>query len=1068
MERISRPEHSDPSRATFLFGMLANLAHGVIRWWSLAISSLETREPLTMMRQSFQRKLGIMPHAKRPTEMLLLIPVLLCSAVTFFAGEMPLGAIKDIAPHTAQPGDLVKILLDRELGRYTATDVVVYFGRNPGETIAVRGMMVEVRVPGDLRPAKNIWVVVKAGNSTTLPYGNFEVLPPPPPTATLTAEPSTVRRGKSVTLSWKSDNATELAVAPGVGTVPASGSLSVIPSDSTSYTLTAKGLGGSVTATAHVTVEPPSLISPFLWIVIVCMGGGFVFLLLWWLRNFSRRRHAMQAEIQELRAALEKRKADVSPKPAAIIESEQESQPHEEAAPDLPVPDVPAELVEACLKGECVVFVGPELSRAAGLPTGKEFAQGLLQWAMESKILEPNLEISYRAAIQSGQVDLVADGVASAVQAGGDSASDLLLRHLQDVFGKSSAQPTQAHHLLRQIGFSGALTTNLDSLLEDALETPVFTPLDVQELLPMLAKRVPFVLKLFGTLERPETIQISPTRYRAAVDNNRVFLESVGKLFLSRTVLFIGTSMDGIQSNLQALQLGNVNRSHYALVGVSGPEWRAKAALFQENFSVQILPYSASEGDTTLLDFLGVLAKKVTQPSGAAKAAPRELPCLKRVQLTNIGPFEALDLRLDPKWNVLLGNNGVGKSNILKAIALGLCGKHAQKYADRLIKFREPSGQIRLEFSDGAANVTALRRTSAEPEVKVSWQRELLGTERWLAMGFPPLRQVDWTLPKGPEARPGTPYTTHYDILPLVAGDPDPRMNDLKQSIINLDYQTLSGRGERSKNLLDDFFDVVDQMTQGVTLRRGLIDPKTFQIFVETDDGKVPLAAVSQGTQSMMGWVGLLLLRLYEVYGDTDRPMEQPALVLIDEIDAHMHPAWQQTIVHHLSELFPKVQFVATTHSPLIVGGLDVRQVVRLARDPNRRVGRLPIEEDMTMGRADQVLTSSLFGLPSTLDKTTQEKISKIQVLAIKQGRTAEEDKMLQDLRHELTLRIPVNPEMPPERRAYELVNALLTQHVMDLLPTTDEARLESTKQELLAKARQLLNEVQKQQRVGG
>jgi peptidoglycan-associated lipoprotein len=73
----------------------------------------------------------------------------------------------------------------------------------------------------------------------------------------LTAEPSTVEKGKSVTLSWSSDNATELDLAPGVGTVQATGSTSVTPSDSTTYTLTAKGPGGSVTATARVTVTVP-------------------------------------------------------------------------------------------------------------------------------------------------------------------------------------------------------------------------------------------------------------------------------------------------------------------------------------------------------------------------------------------------------------------------------------------------------------------------------------------------------------------------------------------------------------------------------------------------------------------------------------------------------------------------------------------------------------------------------------------------------------------------------------------------------------------------------------------
>src|SRR5713226_6317756 len=83
--------------------------------------------------------------------------------------------------------------------------------------------------------------------------------PPPPaaPTVTLTAEPSTVEKGKSVTLTWTSDNATVLDLEPGVGKVEAKGSTTVTPDDSTTYTLTAKGPGGEQTATARVTVTIP-------------------------------------------------------------------------------------------------------------------------------------------------------------------------------------------------------------------------------------------------------------------------------------------------------------------------------------------------------------------------------------------------------------------------------------------------------------------------------------------------------------------------------------------------------------------------------------------------------------------------------------------------------------------------------------------------------------------------------------------------------------------------------------------------------------------------------------------
>lgn len=81
--------------------------------------------------------------------------------------------------------------------------------------------------------------------------------PPPVPTVSLTAEPSTIEKGQSVTLSWMSENATELDLQPGVGSVQARGSTSVTPANSTTYRLNVKGPGGTNSAQARVTVTIP-------------------------------------------------------------------------------------------------------------------------------------------------------------------------------------------------------------------------------------------------------------------------------------------------------------------------------------------------------------------------------------------------------------------------------------------------------------------------------------------------------------------------------------------------------------------------------------------------------------------------------------------------------------------------------------------------------------------------------------------------------------------------------------------------------------------------------------------
>jgi peptidoglycan-associated lipoprotein len=80
--------------------------------------------------------------------------------------------------------------------------------------------------------------------------------PPPTPTATLTANPETIDKGQSTTLTWQTSNATDVSIE-GIGAIQPNGSQQVTPTESTTYTLTAKGVGGTQTATARVTVNAP-------------------------------------------------------------------------------------------------------------------------------------------------------------------------------------------------------------------------------------------------------------------------------------------------------------------------------------------------------------------------------------------------------------------------------------------------------------------------------------------------------------------------------------------------------------------------------------------------------------------------------------------------------------------------------------------------------------------------------------------------------------------------------------------------------------------------------------------
>lgn len=98
----------------------------------------------------------------------------------------------------------------------------------------------------------------KTPPATKAPEAAPPPAPPAKPTVTLSADPSTINKGESSTLSWTTSNATQVTVAPDVGAVTAEGNTKVSPADSTTYTITASGPGGSETATARVTVTAPA------------------------------------------------------------------------------------------------------------------------------------------------------------------------------------------------------------------------------------------------------------------------------------------------------------------------------------------------------------------------------------------------------------------------------------------------------------------------------------------------------------------------------------------------------------------------------------------------------------------------------------------------------------------------------------------------------------------------------------------------------------------------------------------------------------------------------------------
>lgn len=115
-------------------------------------------------------------------------------------------------------------------------------------------------------------------------------------------------------------------------------------------------------------------------------------------------------------------------------------------------------------------------------------------------------------------------------------------------------------------------------------------------------------------------------------------------------------------------------------------------------------------------------------------------------------------------------------------------------------------------------------------------------------------------------------------------------------------------------------------------------DKSSYETFPEflTPYGWLRLRDLGYGYQATFVWVADLAKRMFDRYPDLENPLHGPAVVLVDEIDLHLHPEWQRKLVKYLSDLFPNTQFIVTAHSPLIVQSANDVNVVMLEEDkPN-------------------------------------------------------------------------------------------------------------------------------------
>lgn len=398
---------------------------------------------------------------------------------------------------------------------------------------------------------------------------------------------------------------------------------------------------------------------------------------------------------------------------------------------------------------------------------------------------------------------------------------------------------------------------------------------------------------------------------------------------------------------------------------------------------------------------------------------------ISRVRLTNIRCFDSLDIRLrEPGrsvgWTALVGDNATGKSTLLRSIAMGLCDEASAagllKESDEgYIRRGKDTAVIDIELFEPRYPKRVFRITT---RVLRRWRRRRMFSDI--------VRQT--TIPKSETFPWEQIFVSGYGAGRGVAGTGDISAYSAIDAVYNLfNYSeglqnpelTIRRLSERSDLLQREIFHSLSTFadTKEIHLTsRGIV--------VDGAWGKrMPLRDLADGHRSSFLWLTDLIGWALAYKPDIRGLHGIRGIVLIDELEQHLHARWSRRAVDDLRQLLPNVQFVIATHSPLIGSSvglqLDEKRQDNLfvleATDGNR-VEAIP-HEFMTGWRIDQVLASRAFRYQIHADPATRRTLKIGSELAGKQKRTRKEEIIYRRIKELLRDRF-FTSESPIEREA--------------------------------------------------
>ena len=385
---------------------------------------------------------------------------------------------------------------------------------------------------------------------------------------------------------------------------------------------------------------------------------------------------------------------------------------------------------------------------------------------------------------------------------------------------------------------------------------------------------------------------------------------------------------------------------------------------------------------------------------------------LRSLALENYRCFSSAELKLGGDLTVLIADNGIGKSATLDAVATAL----AQLVGPLQLKSKAPSSdRLNLRSSDATTSNALPPYSDSEFPVRVETSALIDEQEvTWAGTKTEDGQSASWDIPQPASdvASPRTrrlgrdvtlPVFAHYGTNRSASSVVQSKPPSLGRPDRGFGYQNaLHGRGAlnelgpwlaqgewersgRGVSVWDAALDAVYEASADVLGSHGVTrvsysmedrdlildfgvlidDDATGRVVSDRPGGAViPMHLVADGYRSVLGMVSDLAFRcgVLNAHLEGEAPQLTSGVVLIDEIDMHLHPSWQTHVLHDLQRAFPRIQFVVTTHSPFVLSSVQSGAVRRIVRVDGRSQYEEPSEA--TEGVRIELLTEALLGSP--------------------------------------------------------------------------------------------------------